>query len=144
MPNNKEELAKLGAVPLFEDLTKRELSRLYRESKIVNHGEGHTIVVEGRGGHGFHLIRSGTARVLRNGRLLARLGPGKFFGELSLFDSGPRTATIVSETPLEVLVVSRADFRRLVQGNPTLAWKLLAHLACRLREEQSARDAALG
>ncbi len=144
MTDKNEELGKLGAVPLFEDLSKRELSRLYRESTIVNHEEGHTIVAEGRGALGFHLIRSGTARVVRNGRVLARLGPGQFFGELALFDTGPRTATIVSETPLQALVVSRPDFRRFVQGNPTLAWKLLVHVAGRLREEQGARDAALG
>jgi len=111
-----EELAKLSAVPLFEDLSKRELSRLYRESTIVNHEEGHTIVTEGRGAHGFHLIRSGTAPVVRNGRVLTHLGPGQFFGELALFDTGPRTATIVSETPLQVLVVSRSDFRRVGAG----------------------------
>jgi CRP-like cAMP-binding protein len=143
MVDKKQELARLAAVPILEGLSKRQLGGLYRDASIVNHPEGHTVVAEGRGALAFHLIRSGAARVIRGGRTVARLGPGDFFGELALIDSGPRTATIVTETPLEALVISSADFKRLVRDNQTLAWKLLVFLAGRLRAEQSGRDAAI-
>ena len=138
----KEELAKLAAVPLLQGLSKKQLSRLYREATIVNHGAEHTVVTQGHAGHGFHFIRSGVARVVRNGQKIDEMGPGEFFGEFALIDSGPRTATVITNTPLEALVISRSDFKRLVHDHPALAWRLLEHITGRLREERNAKNTA--
>lgn len=136
--DRKDELAELAAVPLLQGLSKKQLSRLYREATIVKHGPEHVVVTEGHAGHGFHFIRSGVARVVRNGRTIDELGPGEFFGEFALIDSGPRTATVITNTPVEALVISRPAFKRLVQDHPALAWRLLEHITGRLREERNA------
>lgn len=136
----KEELARLAAVPLLQGLSKKQLSRLYQEATIVKHGAEHTIVTEGHTGHGFHFIRSGVARVIRNGRTIDEMGPGEFFGELALIDSGPRTATVITNTPLEALVISRPDFKRLVHDHPALAWRLLEQITGLLREERNSQN----
>jgi CRP/FNR family transcriptional regulator, cyclic AMP receptor protein len=68
------------------------------------------------------------------GRKVAELGPGKFFGDLALLDRAPRNATVVAETPMEVLVLGQREFAALIDEVPGFAHKLLAGLARRLRE----------
>jgi CRP-like cAMP-binding protein len=134
---------KLKAVPMFSGLSQKTLSRLFDQASIVNHEAGHTIVKQGSGGVGFHLILDGEVKVVRGGKTINRLGPGKFFGEMTLIDDQPRSATVVAETPVESLTLSSWEFKPMVKNNPEMAWKLLVHLTGRLREEQSARDAAI-
>jgi CRP-like cAMP-binding protein len=67
---------------------------------------------------------------------VARLVPGDFFGELSALDGGPRTASIVADTPMELLRLYRHTLRRVVEQEPTLAMGLLEGLARRLRQVQ--------
>lgn len=143
MVTQKESLERLGSVRLFEGLTKTDLKHLLSISKVVDHGEGHTIVSEGESGAGFHLILAGEAKVVRDDKTLARLGPGDFFGEMALIDSGPRTATVVGDGPLTTLAITAWDFRPFVKARPDLAWKLLVHLTQRLRQEQKGHDALL-
>jgi CRP-like cAMP-binding protein len=139
----KDGLAKLKAVPMFESLSQKELANLFDHARTVEHTAGHEIVTEGTGGLGFHLILTGEARVIRGGRKIATLGPSDFFGEMSLIDDRPRSASIIAETPVETLVLASWDFKPMVKSNADLAWKLLVHATGRLRAEQSARDAAL-
>ncbi len=143
MVSQKESLERLGSVRLFEGLTKTDLKHLLGISKVVNHEADHTIVSEGESGAGFHLILAGEAKVVRGDKTLARLGPGDFFGEMALIDSGPRTATVVGDGPLTTLAITAWDFRPFVKTRPDLAWKLLVHLTRRLREEQKGHDALL-
>jgi CRP-like cAMP-binding protein len=72
--------------------------------------------------------------VERNGKKIATLGPGAYFGELSLLDKGPRTATVTALTPLTVLVLGPREFSGVLDEVPELAHKLLATLAARVRE----------
>lgn len=124
---------------MFSDLSRAELGALWSFFKIIDHGPGSDVLVEGRSGSGFHLIVEGTAIVSRK-RAKVTLGPGKFFGELSMIDEGPRTATVTAGDALQTAMIDRHEFKVLVASKPNLAWKLIVHLSGRLREEQSLSD----
>jgi len=128
--------AALAAVPLFDGFSKRHLRRLARESDAVEFAPGRPIVEEGQAGEAMFVVLTGTARVVRGGRKVGALIPGDFFGELSALDGGPRTASIVPETPVEVLRIFRHTLRRMVEEEPTLAMGLLEGLARRFRQVQ--------
>jgi CRP-like cAMP-binding protein len=141
LATKQEKLELLGTVPLFSDLSRKDLERVMTTSKEAVHGQGESVVTEGRGGVGFHLIIDGKAKVIRGGRTVATLGPGEFFGEMALVDDAPRSASVVADTDLVTLVISKWEFRPLIRSNPELAWKLIEHLVARVREEQTGRDA---
>lgn len=130
----------LGGVPFLSDLSKRDLDKVLAIAKPTVHSGGAEVMTEGHGGVGFHLITDGKAKVQRAGRTVATLGPGEFFGEMALVDDGPRTASVMADTELTTLVISKWEFRPLVKSHPELAWKLIEHLVVRLREEQTGRD----
>jgi len=123
----------LGDVPLFEGLSKSELTQIARAAKEVTHREGSVLARQGQSGIGFFLITDGTAGVTIGERSAAKLGPGDFFGEISLLDGGPRTATVTAETSVTTLGLTPWDFRRLVENNPAIASKMLRVMAQRLR-----------
>ena len=77
---------------------------------------------------------SGTAAVTREGKKVATLGPGSYFGELALLDRKPRSASVVSETEMDLLVLSQRQFNSLLESVPTISRKMLAAMANRLRE----------
>jgi ATP-binding cassette subfamily B protein len=96
--------------------------------------EGASIVREGDKGDTFFVVLEGQARVVnRKGRVLNRVYPGDFFGEISLLDGGPRTATVVAETPMLLLGLSRSAFRDVLATEPVVAVKLLQYSAGMLR-----------
>jgi CRP-like cAMP-binding protein len=94
---------------------------------------GTTITEEGSSAHELLVVLSGTATCRAKGKRLARFGPSDFFGEISLIDRGPRSATVVADSDMELLVLDSREFRRLVLASPTIAWKILATMAGRLR-----------
>jgi CRP/FNR family cyclic AMP-dependent transcriptional regulator len=120
-------------VPLFEGLSKRELAAVERLGTEVSFDAGQPVVREGERAVAFHLILSGRARVTVGGRSRATLGPGDFFGELSLIDRGPRTATVVATTPLRTFTLASWDFLPLLERSPSIARKLLIEMCRRLR-----------
>lgn len=130
----RRSVAALAAVPLFDGFSKRHLRRLAGEADAVEFGPGRAIVEEGQAGEAMFVVLAGTARVLRAGRKVGTLIPGDFFGELSALDGGPRTASVVPETPVEVLRVFRHTLRKMVEREPALAMGLLEGLARRLRQ----------
>ncbi len=95
---------------------------------------GEVLCEEGSAGHEFFIIVSGTAAVRRKGRKAATLGPGSYFGELALLDRQPRSAAVVAETDMVLLVLEQRHFLGLLDTVPTLARKLLGAMAARLRE----------
>jgi CRP/FNR family cyclic AMP-dependent transcriptional regulator len=123
----------LRNVPIFSELSKKELDAIARAAKEVSHKEGSTLAKEGESGMGFFLITDGTASVSVGGRARAKLKSGDFFGEISLLDSGPRTATVPAETPMKLLGLTQWSFKRLVEQNPAIAAKMLKVMAQRLR-----------
>ena len=94
---------------------------------------GDTVIRQGQRGEDAFVILSGFARVVRDGRDVARLGAGQFFGEVAMFDGRPRTADVVAETRLRCVALSRDTFKRALRAEPDLAWRVLEVLAGRIR-----------
>lgn len=124
----------LAGIWLFSECSGAQLRSVRRAVEDVTVPKDHILCAEGSPGLTFSTIVEGTAAVRRNGRVVARLGPGEYFGELSLLDHRPRSATVVSTSPMRLLVVDQARFEALVDSMPVLALKLMAALAARLRQ----------
>jgi CRP-like cAMP-binding protein len=124
----------LRSVPLFAACSRKDLQKIARASDEVRVPAGRVLVEQGTIGRECFVIVDGTASVRRNGRKVATLGAGDYFGELSLLDKGPRTATVDAATPLTVLVLGPREFSGVIDDVPGLAHKLLATLAARVRE----------
>jgi CRP/FNR family cyclic AMP-dependent transcriptional regulator len=127
-------LAHLSEVQMFSSLNKRELGLVSRVADVVKLDAGTEIVSEGSIGHEFYLILEGRAAVRKGRRKIATLGPGRYFGELALLDKGPRSATVVAETPLEAMVIGQREFLGVLDEVPAVAHKLLVSMAARLRD----------
>ena len=128
--------ALLGQVPLFSGLSRRHLRRLAERAHELDIEAEGTIVRDGDAGDTFFVILKGEVRVVRGRRTVARMGPGEFFGEISLLDGGPRTASVVADTPVVVARLPKRAFDGLVLDEPGLAAKLLSVVARRLREAE--------
>jgi len=126
-------VAVLERVPLFDGLSRRDLKHVQDLVKQVRYMEGASVVKEGAPGDSFYVILEGQAKVVRGKRAVARLVPGDFFGEISLLDRGPRTASVVSETPMTMLEVKQSRFQRMLEQQPAVALKVMERLAARLR-----------
>ena len=127
-------IERLGKVPLFAKLGKRELEFLAGEMDEVSLTPGQTLITEGQPTGAFFILTSGHVHIIRKGKPAARLGPGDFFGEIGMLDQGPATATVVTEGPAETMVLSHAQFRDAIKGNDKLAIQVIAAMAERLRE----------
>ncbi len=127
-------LEKLAQVQMFSSLNKKELRLISRVADVIAIRAGTEIVSEGTSGRDFYLVLSGEATVRRNGRKVAVLGPGNYFGELALLDRGPRSATVVAATDMQLAVISQREFLGVLDDVPAVAQKLLAGMAARLRE----------
>ncbi len=123
----------LAQVPLFSACSKRDLQKIAKASDEVSVSEGRVLVEQGTTGREFYVLLDGQATVRRNGRKVDTLGPGSPFGELALLDRGPRTATVIADTPLRVLVLGQREFSGVIDEVPGLAHKILASLASRIR-----------
>ncbi len=95
---------------------------------------GRLLTEQGRVGREFFLIVSGQASVRRNNRKVALLGPDQYFGELALLDRRPRSASVISDTEMTLLVLGQREFNDVLDSVPALSRKLLAAMATRLRE----------
>ena len=124
----------LGHVPLFAGLSRRELVSIATLAKPYQFPAGTAIVEEGTTGGRFFLITNGHVDVLINSHRVNGLGPGATFGEMSLIDEGPRTATVVARSDVDALGIASFNFRPLLKNEPGVAFKLLVELCGRLRE----------
>ena len=124
----------LAAVPLFAACSRRDLQRIARASDQTTLEAGRVLVHQGDVGRECFIVLEGKVKVERGGRKIATLGPGACIGELALLDKGPRTATVVAQTPLTVLVLGPREFSGVLDEVPGLAHKLLAALAATVRE----------
>lgn len=123
----------LQRVPLFVDLTKREVQQIARLFKERRFAEGETVVQEGSGGAAFFVIESGEAKVFIGGKEHTTLKADDFFGEIALIDEGTRMATITATSELVCHGLTYWDFRPLVEANGVVGWKLLQRMAKMLR-----------
>jgi CRP/FNR family transcriptional regulator, cyclic AMP receptor protein len=128
-------------VPLFEGLSNRQLGRIAKLGVARRLAPLTSIVTRGGKGDAFFILLSGTASVRRPGRRTVSLGPGDFFGEMALLDGAPRTATVEAQTEVEVMLIPRSGFRKMLRSDATVACAMLETLAGRLRETQSSPTA---
>ena len=129
----------LRNVRLFSTCNKRELARIASLVDEVEAPKGKVIVRQGDPGRECFVIRDGKARVAIRGKGSAVLGPGSFFGEMSLLDQGPRSATVTAATDMHLLVLGSREFSSLVEEVPTVAVRMMRGLAERLREAERRR-----
>jgi CRP-like cAMP-binding protein len=121
-------------VPLFSACSKRDLQTIAKASDEVRVEKGKVLVEQGRTGHEFFAIIDGKAKVVRDGKKIATLGPGQYFGEMALLDREPRSASVVAETDLDLIVLGQREFAGIIDAVPSMAHKLLSAMAKRLRE----------
>ncbi len=123
----------LAAAPLFADVDADGLARIAARTVEVEFSAGHVIARQGEIGTGFFLVVSGRVRVVRDGQEAASMGPGDFFGELSILDGKPRVAQVVATEPTVCLALASWDFEAVVTEQPAVALAVLRALADRLR-----------
>lgn len=134
---NADELkARLASVDLFDGLNKRALGQLVKGGREIKHPDGHEVITEGAGAVGFHLITGGTARVTTGGSVRRTLGVGDYFGEISVIDGRPRSASVEAIENLSTLAIAPAVVNGLIEDNPAFARRLLVLLCARLREAE--------
>jgi CRP-like cAMP-binding protein len=122
----------LRKIPLFDRCSKRELAGLAALVDELELPEGQTLAREGERGKEFLVLADGIADVASGGEVVNRLGPGDFFGEISLVTGEPRTATVTTRSPSRLLIFSAPAFRSLLHDAPGIRSRVLAAAALRL------------
>jgi len=123
----------IGGCRLFTGLPVDQLRAIAGSAQEVEFPAGRVIARQGEVGTGFFVVVDGNVRVIRDGEVLATLGPGEFFGELSILDGQPRIAQVVADEPTRCLALASWDFERILLENPPLTLGILRGLAGRLR-----------
>ena len=133
----------LGKTWLWSSLSKKDLESIVKASKERHYESGDTIAKKGESGVGLYLVLDGSVEVRSDGTTLSKLGPGQFFGEMSLLDDQPRSADVVAMEPSRCLILSDWSFKGLISSNPRIALKMLQELARRLRATDRMLDPAV-
>jgi|SRR5579875_1823248 len=128
----------LANTELFGSLGKKQLNRVAESARVVDHDGGKEIASEGREGIGFHLILDGHASVRVHGQDRPQLGPGDYFGEISLIDGKPRSATVIADGSLTTVSIPAWQFQPLLDDDPELSRQLLVGLCARIRRAEQA------
>lgn len=136
--STKSDLAtRLQAIPLFATCSRRDLSAITGIVKEVDFEAGEVICREGDRGVGLHVVVEGKTKVQVGGRTVRRLGTGSFFGEIALLDGGPRSATVIAETPVKTMSIAAWNFRSILKSHPNLAVRMLEEVCKRLRSSNA-------
>jgi CRP-like cAMP-binding protein len=128
------DLDALRRVELFSSLKDKQLKRVAETMTERAFSAGEDVTREGEVSVGFYVIEAGRARVTMHGDPVGELGPGDYFGEISLIAETPRAATVTAETDLRCYGMTSWDFRTLVEGNGEIAWAILSSTARKLYE----------
>lgn len=129
----------LHGVRLFRGLTRTQLQKIARVTREQQARAGEVVVREGTyrsgGGPAFFLIGEGRAEVTVRRKKVGTLGPGDTFGEMSLLDGKPRSASVTAKTAMTLYRIRSWDFLKIVKAEPTVAINLLKTMASWLREK---------
>jgi CRP/FNR family transcriptional regulator, cyclic AMP receptor protein len=128
--NAKVDLIK--GVPLFAECSKKELAEVAGIADEIDLREGKELTTQGKPGREFFVLVEGSADVKKGNRRVNQLGPGDFFGEISLIKQSPRTATVLATSPVRALVITDRSFRSLLEHQPQIQGKVMSALAARL------------
>ena len=129
----------LAYVPLFRGLTRKQLKHLAGLMDVADYMADAAIVREGTKGDAFYVVLKGQAAVTSNDRFLARVVPGDHFGEIAAVDGGLRSATVTSETPMQLGVMTRKALMKALRDDPELSYALMAEMALMIR--RASKDA---
>jgi CRP-like cAMP-binding protein len=143
VPSGDRRIDHLRRVPLFNDCTDEELRRIADTAKVVETPAGTVLMEVGTPGESFFFVIDGRVSVQTQVGLGDPLLPGDFFGEMSLLDGEPRSATIIATTDVRLLVVDRMHFWRLLNDAPDLVRRILMVLSRRVRRLEQAANALL-
>jgi CRP-like cAMP-binding protein len=124
----------LSKIWLFSTSSAKDLRVIRKALEEVTVPPGRVLCEQGTIGREFFLIVEGKAAVKKNNRKTATLGPGQYFGELALLDRRPRSASVISETDMKLLILGQRQFNGVLDAVPALSRKMLAAMATRLRE----------
>ena len=127
----------LAAVDLFASLSRRQVKKLVGAGRDVRSPAGKALAKEGLGALAFHVVLDGSAEVSRGGQPLRTLGPGDYFGEISMIDGKPRSATVTAASELTTFAIPHTDFARLIERDTELSSALLVALCARLRQAEA-------
>src|SRR5262247_1727052 len=133
VPSHDARILHLERVPLFSGLDEEELRRVAELSRIAEAPAGTVVTQIGEPGDSFFIIIDGAVAVRTPVGTDRQLQPGDFFGEMSLLDGEPRSATIVATTDVRLLTVDRSHFWRLMEETPDLIRRILTILSRRVR-----------
>jgi len=122
----KELIERLRRVPLFSNVSTKNLRTVVRLGKQLSWAEGKEGVVQGSRSHAFYLILDGGVEVTRDGKPVARLHTNDFFGEAGMISGGERNASVTATTPSDFFVLSRSGFAGALKSNQDLALQLMS------------------
>ena len=136
---NEENKAFLRRVPLLQSLTEIQLDQLAAGSVRKNFPKGRTIVSEGEPSQSLYILLSGRAKVQRSDSegkevILAVLGSGEFFGEMSLIDDAPRSASVITLESCDFMALNKDGFKSMLLQSPEICMQIMRSLVKRLRE----------
>jgi CRP/FNR family transcriptional regulator, cyclic AMP receptor protein len=135
----EENKAFLRRVPLFQSLNETQLDVLATGSLRRNYPRGRTIVAEGEPSQSLYILLSGRAKVQRSDSegkevILAVIGPGEFFGEMSLIDDSPRSASVITLESSDFMAINKDNFKAMLLQNNDIGMQIMRGLVRRLRE----------
>ncbi len=131
--STQDKASALAGVPLFADISADSMERLASVAGEQDFAPGQFIVRQGQVGTGLYVILSGSVRVLRGSDVVARLGKGEFFGELSVIDQQPRNASVEAAESTVVLALASWDLFALLESDPKLSLNMIKGLVARVR-----------
>ena len=132
--SRKERAELLEKVSMFSALNKKEIDRLAALAEERRVPSGTVLTKEGEPGDEFYVVAEGMAEASIKGRKVGTIPAGSFFGELSLLDQGPRTATVTAELPTRLVVLNAKDFGGVIDDVPAISLKIMRGLAARIRQ----------
>lgn len=130
---SKQVLESLAQQPVFARCTKKELEAVSRLGTSIVVEPGYVLTREGRRGYEFFVILEGDATCTIDGEQVATLTTGDFFGEVALLDGGTRSATVIADTAMKVIVIDSREFSGMIGDAPSAARQIMSALAARLR-----------
>ncbi len=129
----------LETCKLFGGLSAAELQMVRQTAKVREFSQGHQIIKEGEQGDGIYIVTQGQVQISalvgqEERRVLTRIGPGDFFGEMAVLDNEPRSATVTAEQPTTTYFILRSDLVRMLESSPKLAVSLVREFSLRMRD----------
>ncbi|TDT71590.1 cyclic nucleotide-binding protein [Hypnocyclicus thermotrophus] len=110
----------INKIEFLKSLSEKSKNELSKKIRVLRYGKGEIIVKEGEEGDSFFIIQSGIVDIFINNRKIANLKKGDFFGEMSLLTGNKRNATVVATTDLELLVLDKMTFRKIIENDKAI------------------------